>query len=222
MTINSYNTLTATALDWLADQAITAAQMETMVQLAERRIYRGSQISTRISQARTIDIKPLRIRAMENSLSSTISGGVVALPTGYLSLKAAQITPSSGTFQELKRLPLNVLYRLYPSRGSVGLPHYIARDGTNFVFGPAPDSDYLVTGTYYAELDPLSSTSTNWFTDNAADVLLFAVMVEANLFVRDDEAVLIWASRLQEAIATLQKQDDAENMSGSRIQAVRA
>ena len=39
MTISSLVTLKSTALDWLADQAITDDQMDTMVQLAERRIF---------------------------------------------------------------------------------------------------------------------------------------------------------------------------------------
>lgn len=214
MAISSYASLKDTALDWLDDQAIPANIVDTSVQLAENRIYRGSTIRSGNDPSQTIQIAPLRIRAMESNFQTAIS--TLSVPADYVEMKA--MTLVNGTdFVNLKRTSLTKLYHMYPQRGATGLPRYVARLRNTFEFGPKEDSDYVAALEYYARLPDLSGTSTNWFTDNAPDVLLYALMLELNLYVRDDEAAIMWGQRLAEGVQQLQKADDDEGVSGSRV-----
>lgn len=141
---------------------------EIMVQMAEKQISRD-----------------LRVSAMKTDLSEPISGGVVAVPSGFLEFSWAAIS-GSPTY------PLQIqtedwIHATYPTRSASGVPRHLSVGGVNFEFGPYPDSDYTLIGSYYKELDPLNSTTntSNWLTTNAPDVLLAACLY--NLFLFNDD-----------------------------------
>jgi hypothetical protein len=158
--------------------------------------------------------RDLRIRVMETALSSAISSGVVALPSGYIELKHAYIdgTPVG----KLTRKTADWIYRNYPTRSSDSKPLFVASDAGNFIFGPYPDSAYTMKGTYYAKLAALSdSNTTNWFTENAPDLLLFASLYEAADHTMDDAAMAKWDARYERVKDKIQRENDAEEFSGS-------
>lgn len=68
--------------------------------------------------------------------------------------------------------------------GGSGLPQYFAEDDTTLYFAPTPNSAYAVIITFNKRWSPLgASTQTNWVTDNAADLLLNAALVESEKFL---------------------------------------
>jgi hypothetical protein len=145
MTISTFTQLSTSVSNWLHRADLTAV-VEDFIMAGEWKINRL-----------------LRIRAMEADLSVAIASGVAALPSDYVQLKFAYI---SGTpTQPLQRKTAQWIGENYPTRSSSGKPLYIGRQGSNFVFGPYPDSSYTVAGVYYKRLDPLSGANeTNWFT----------------------------------------------------------
>ena len=196
MSIENYPDLKTSVADWLSRDDLTT-QITDFISFGELRIARD-----------------MRLQIMETALSETIASGVIGIPTNYIELKHAYIDRSPT--QWLERITSEKIYHKYPVRSAVGVPVYIAREGTSFIFGPFPDSTYDVRGIYYAKLPALSdSNTTNWFIDNAPDLLLYASLLEAAVFIEDDENALKYGTLYVNRKKEIQDQDDQENYSGS-------
>lgn len=198
VTITSYAELCSAVALWLNRSDLTD-NVPIFIQLGEMRIYRE-----------------MRIRAMETSLSAAISSGVVALPTGYVEMKNARIDGSPSS--PLTRKDAEFIYHRYPTRSADRKPIYFAREAENLIFGPYPDSAYTVKGTYYKRLPALSGTNTtNWLITDAPDLILFAALLEAEPYLRDDPRIEIWGNKYVATKNRIQKQDEAEEFSGSPL-----
>jgi hypothetical protein len=198
MSITSYSELKTRVADWLARETLTA-YIPDFIMLGEMRIYRQ-----------------LRLRAMEVSFSSTISSGVIAVPSGYVELKYAYIDGSP--VKQLQRKDPGWIIDNYPLRSADAKPGFMARDADSFIFGAYPDSDYTVKGTYYKRLDALSdSNTTNWFITNAPDLLLFAALCEAEPFLKNDERVQLWEAKYKAVKDMIEMQEKMEQHSGSYL-----
>lgn len=198
MSISTYGELKTAVAGWLNRSDLTSI-IPDLIRLGELRIYRD-----------------LRIRPMETALNSTISSGVIAVPSGYVELKYAYIdtTPVG----KLQRKDSEWIYFNYPTRAADGQPKFIAREADNFIFGPYPDSTYTIKGIYYKRLDALSdSNTTNWFTTNASDLLLWASLCEAAPYLENDERVGLWEKKYDITKSRVQREDDQEDFSGSPL-----
>ncbi len=201
MSITSWTTLKTEVASWLhreSDSSI-ATLVPTLIQFGEARIYRD-----------------LRVRAMETSLSSAISSGVIAVPTGYVEMKFAYV--NSSPVQKLERKDAEWIYYNYPTRSSDGTPKFFAREAENFIFGPYPDSTYTIKGVYYKRLTALSaSNETNWFITDAPELLLWAALCEAAPWIGDDARIGLWEKKYEQTRVRVQATDDNEEFSGGPI-----
>jgi hypothetical protein len=198
MSISTYSELKSAVANWLNRSDLTA-YIPDFIALGEARIYRE-----------------MRIRAMEASLSSAISSGVVAVPSDYIELKHAYVDGSPT--RQLLRADPEYIYAKFPTRSATAKPSYIARDGSNFIFGPYPDSAYTIKGTYYKRLTALSdSNTTNWFTTNAPGLLLFAALSEAEPFLKNDQRTLLWNTKYQQEKDGIMLEEETERYSGSGL-----
>lgn len=199
MAINTYALLKTAVTSWMD---ITASDLSTkiddLVTIAENRIFR---------EARTKD--------NEAVLSSTIASGVVAVPADYISLKFSYVdgTPVG----KLERRDAEWIYGNYGTRSASGKPKYIARETTNFIFGPYPDSGYTVKGVYYKRPGTLSSAVYDLFTNNP-DLYLFACLAESEILIGRDSRVPLWEAKYTKVLGDLNGVDKAENSSGSALQ----
>jgi hypothetical protein len=153
--------------------AVGADNTDDLIELGEKWIFR---------KARTPE--------MEATLSGQIdSTGVLAVPTDYASLKHARIsrTPTAN----LKMRPTRWILERYPLRSADGVPQFIGRDGSTFVFGPFPDSTYTVNGVYYAKPTSVISSANSLFTTNP-DLYLYAALAEANSFIKNNQWIALW------------------------------
>lgn len=196
MAITTYSELKTAVANWLNRSDLTS-YIPDLITFGEKRIFRE-----------------LRIRTMETALSGTISSGVVALPSDYVQLKFAYVDGSPTRI--LQRRTAEFIYEHYPTRSSGAKPNFIAREAGNFIFGPYPDSAYTIKGIYYKRLDALSdSNTTNWFTTNAPDLLLYAALVEAEPFLKNDSRIATWEGLYMRAKTQVQTEDNSEDQSGS-------
>lgn len=199
--ITDYSTLQAEILGWLhrTGDSDFEALAPGFIQLGENRIYRD-----------------MRVRQMETALSEAIASGVIAVPSGYLEMKNAYINGSPT--QKLQRKDAEWIYHNYPTRSSDGTPKFFAREAGNFIFGPYPDSAYTVKGVYYKKLSALSDTNTtNWLTDDAPDLILFAALCEAAPWMANDERIPLWEKKYDQIRARFQRNDEQEEFSGSPL-----
>jgi len=193
--INSYATLQSAVADYLARDDLTSF-VPNFIQNAENKLYRS-----------------LNLRNEETALSISITSGVATVPSDFKALKLAYY--DSSPVQLLQWVSLDELYRDYPVRSGSGTPKVIAREGSNFVFGPYP-SDGTLKGVYYAKQDPLRTTDGSWYVLNAPEALLYGALLEAAPFIKDDERLPVWVGLYQSAVETLiEENDNAQVSQGS-------
>jgi hypothetical protein len=91
--------------------------------------------------------------------------------------------------------------------------------GDVFVFGPYPDSDYQIQGTYYASAPLLSygGATTNWMVQYAPMTLLAYCMVAAAQFLKDAEMLQTWQPQAQVGCKGLVDKDKAERWAASTM-----
>jgi len=193
MALTNYSTLLTSIADWLDRDDITTVS-ETWVDLAEARIYRE-----------------LRHSFMESALSVAISSGTAALPADFLELKVAYLTTTPATPLQIRNA--DWIYARYPQRTADGVPCFIATEQDAFLFGPYPDSNYTIAGTYYAKPDPLVTTTneTNWLTTNAPDMLLYGSLVHSAPYIGHDQRAPLWEAAYQDALRRVQNADKRED-----------
>lgn len=198
MALGTYSDLQAAVATWL-DRSDLTSYITDFIALAEQDIY-----------------QLLRVPDMETALNSTIASGVIAVPSGLLELKSAYVDGSPT--QPLQRVSTDFIYNRYPTRSSEGMPRYIAREGTNFIFGPYPDSTYTIKGIYYTRPAALSATNTsNFLTTTYPALLLYGSLVEARAFLHDDPRIGVWETLFRQAVTEANKSGRSEAMKGSTL-----
>ncbi len=205
--VKDYDSLTQAVLDFAHRPGI-GPYIDYFIQDGEDRIYRTILAE---NQGRGLVW-------MENTLNLTIDAttGYAAVPADYLGLKAAQVSADSGIF-DLKMRPAQWIYSHYPIRSATDAPSFIAREGSNFIFGPFPDSPYPILGTYYQRATALSSANpTTWMTANIPMALLAGCMAAAAKFLKDEQMMQGYlqelTGRLQEIIAADKAQDFGDDL----------
>jgi hypothetical protein len=193
-----YDWLKTAVSRWLHRSDLTS-MIPDFIGLGEARIFRE-----------------MRVQCMETQLSDTIASGVIAVPSDYVELIHARVDGSPTS--PLTKKTSEWIYANYPTRSADGQPKFIAREGGSFIFGPYPDSTYSIKGLYYARLAPLSDgNTTNWLTENAPDLLLFAALCEAAPYLVKDDRVALWEAKYKNAKDAVQGEDKGEFFSGSPI-----
>jgi len=157
-------------------------------------------------------LREARTKDNEAALSSAIAAGVLAVPTDFIAMKFAYIngTPAS----KLERRPAEWIYASYSTRSAQSIPKYYAREGTNFIFGPYPDSGYTVNGIYYKRAGTLSSAVYNLFTNNQ-DLYLFACLAESEIVIGRDSRIQIWEAKYNRILADINGLDQRDSASGT-------
>lgn len=156
---------------------------------------------------------------MESSFSVAFTS-TATVPTDYL---AARVFYLNGqTQQPLKVSSLEQLYLAYPRSGGSGTPKWIARDGANFVFGPAPSGSFTLNGTYYAKPTLLrnfaADAAAHYLIVNAPDLLLYGALLEMEAFIKNDARIAVWSAAHAQALSDYRDLMKAQNFSGGAMQ----
>lgn len=177
MSLSNYSEISDGLAKWLNREGAASItdNIPDFIAIAQRRIHRECDLN-----------------AMEESTTLTIDSETVAKPTDLLRMKGMYIQESENSYpltaaslQEVKR------------HNKRGRPYKFAIVGDNFVF-PALDQNYTADLFYYKRLDILSSTNTtNWLSENEPEFLMYAAMVEACSFLKDDQRAQFWEARYQ-------------------------
>lgn len=204
--VTTYTSLQTAVGDWLARGDLTGS-IPGFIQNWEEAFYRQPKNFGRF---------------MEASFAGTIASSVLAVPTDYLGLKYAYVNTTPAT--RLDRVSLNQLYGTYPRNSTTALPRWIARDLTNFVFGPAPDSTYAIAGVYYAKPLTLRAAATDasahWIILNAPDLALYGSLLAATPYLQNDKRIPTWQAMYGQALQEYRQLNRDEDLSGSPVQEV--
>lgn len=194
---------------------LTYSDLQTAVTNWTHRADLTTIIPDLITVAETRIFRELRVYEMETVFASTITAsGTIALPATYVALKNAYITASP--YGILERKTAKWIYEKYPTRTSSNRPRFIAREGSNFIFGPYPDSQYTVGGTWYKNRGPLSASNHSVFLANP-DLYLFGTLLEAAPYLKNDVRIAVWQAKYTQAAIEAQVKSDKEDVSGSDL-----
>jgi hypothetical protein len=206
--IFDYFTLAKALLDF-SHRIDIANYFDYYIQQAETRIYRDL-FAENIGNG---------VKWLEAPFTATTTQGAgTALPSGYLALKTMQVSDLFGNVHTLLYKDPQWMYTNYPLRQQQQMPAYVARDGSQFIFGPSPDTVYNLTGTYYAQSAALSSTNpTTWMTTVCPDLLLAACMIELQPFLKDVKALKVWRQIYATKLVALVNLDQSERVSAGTM-----
>jgi hypothetical protein len=107
----------------------------------------------------------------------------------------------------------------WPDATQTGEPlFYSDYDYNHWLVAPTPDADYPIEILYY-QLPPLltEEAQTNWLTENAPEILLYATLLEATPFLKNDERIPVWQNMYDRAAAMLNGEDLAKILDRSAV-----
>ena len=83
---------------------------------------------------------------------------------------------------------------------------------------PSPDQAYAYDMGIYAYTADLSAGADhNWWTDNAWELLLFAALIAAEPFIKDDPRIPVWQAMYEKLKSNLQSAEDKASSAGGPL-----
>jgi len=137
---------------------------------------------------------------------------MVPLPSNYVATRNSYL--DLDPIRDLDLLTPDQIDRRYPY-SQTGKPEAFSIEGDAVRFGPIPDAQYVMRFLYYKKFPDLATYSTNWLLVNKPDVYLYGTLLEANIFLRNEDQALKYLKLYRAAIAGLQSQDNSDRYSGA-------
>lgn len=196
----TYSSLLSDARNYLerggVSDPIVYDQLPRLITLAERRIARE-----------------LKIQGFQTVVNTTMQAGLAVYPKPDRWRDTISINIGTGANNNTHTPVFGRAYeylRFYwQNETETATPEFYADyDYKHWIFAPTPDANYPMEVLYY-ELPPLldDTNQTNWLTEFAPNVLLYATLVEATPFVKDDGRVQLWQSYYDRSLAALNGED---------------
>lgn len=177
-----------------------AAQLPSFIMLAENRL--------------ATEMKQQGFQSVVGGTFGLGSGGAV-MPKPAFWRETISFTfkdPTLG-WTPLRLRDLGYVKNFWPLQSAVASPRFYADyNVANFYIAPSPDQAYPFELAYYARLEPLDdSNQTNWLTLNAPQTLLYACMLEAQLWLKNTDKAQFWKGLYDDAKGGV-TQENAERL----------
>lgn len=101
------------------------------------------------------------------------------------------------------------LRNYWPTDTTTGTPEFYADyDAKHFIVAPTPAAAYPFEMIYWQNLPFLDDTTqTNWLTENAPELLLYATLMEAVPFLKNSDQIPIWTGMYDRAASAINGED---------------
>jgi hypothetical protein len=177
----------------LASDAIVYEQIPRLINLAERRIARE-----------------LKVQGMINVVTSAMSPGLAVYPKPDRWRTTVSFNFGIGNeYNQLFPRSYEYVRSYWPNREETDVPLFYADyDYNNWIVSPTPDQAYPFEVLIY-QLPPLldDANQSNWLTEYAPQVLLYACLLEATPFLKNDERIPVWQQMYDRAMQALNGED---------------
>lgn len=180
----------------LATDPTVYEQLPQLVNMAERRLARELKIQGTVNVVNSVMVPGDSVYAKPDRWRETVS---MFIGTGAGNNTRAEIFPRAYEY----------IRQYWPNPTQTGTPRFYADyDYQHWLIAPTPTSALPFEILYY-ELPPLldDSNQTNWFTEYAPNVLLYASLLEATPFLKNDDRIPVWEGFYNRAIAALNGED---------------
>jgi hypothetical protein len=181
--------------------------------LLNRRDITSSLVNTFMDFAIQRIQRELRVPAMEKLIAVQTDGTANFQIPGDLLEVISLHTNDVTQHKKLVRADLQTIldYSQIP-----GIPRYYYREGSTISVGPYPPENTLIYFHYYVNADALSADAdTNWITEIAPTLLIYAALSYACDYFLDDRKQLYEASyqQIADQIQQMALQDEIQNAS---------
>ena len=190
----------------LAEDAIVYEQIPRLINLAERRIARE-----------------LKIQGFINVVTDTLIVGQSVYQKPDRWRDTVSINIGTGASHNVRKFlftrDYEYLRSYWPDESLTEEPVFYADyNYTNWLILPPPDEAYPFEVLYY-ELPVLldDANQTNWLTDYAPQVLLYASLLEATPFLKNDDRIPVWQQMYDRSAAMLNGEDLAKILDRSAV-----
>lgn len=86
--------------------------------------------------------------------------------------------------------------------------YYADYDYNHWLIVPTPDDSYPYEIAYLQSPEPLTAVNqTNWLTNYAPHLILYATLLEAAPYLKNDDRISVWQDRYDRALAGIEKED---------------
>jgi hypothetical protein len=158
-----------------------------------------------------------RLREAEQLAYATLSSSsrFLDVPTDMMELLNLRIklaTASDSSYKEVNYIAPERIHQFYESAGDKARWVYTMRDQLEFQC--APSSDHTVMMHYFKKWD-IATDTTNWLLTNFPDAYLYGALAECEMYLKNDERIVLWKSLFEQALAELNElshrnRDDAQ------------
>lgn len=186
------------------------ADLQTSVASWLKRTNLNSSIPDFIALAESKLNNRLRVRQMRTSFSVTPTQPFITLPGNYQEAIKLKYGTTSLDFlsENLASDDMNQ---------NCDVTQYTIAGNQIWLLGFI-DSTSKFTMSYYAAIEALSTTNTsNWLLEDAPNIYLYASLMAAEPFIKNDQRLAIWGALLKEALDDIESNDDAGQHSGSSL-----
>jgi hypothetical protein len=177
----------------LASDAIVYEQIPRLINLAERRIARE-----------------LKVEGLINVVTSTMQVGLAVYPKPDRWRTTVSFNYGiDNQYTQLFPRSYEYVRSYWPNRDETSQPLFYADyDYNNWIVSPTPDQAYPFEVLVYQLLPLLDDANqTNWLTEYAPQVLLYASLLEATPFLKNDERIAVWQSMYDRSAQALNGED---------------
>lgn len=185
----TYNELKTLLIEYVEDESSELDNMiKGAINRAEERLYRDLDLV--IWNTATVG-------------TTSNNNGNITKPNSDTHIHTIIMGPSGDYVQ---RRSMDFVFMLAPNRSTgTGQPIYYHEDQSKIYWAPVPDDAYAYTIIYSIRPTPLnpSSNTTNWFTQNVADALLYASLVECESFLVAPERVQEFEGKYQQQLGPI-------------------
>ena len=180
----------------LESDQIVYEQIPRLINLAERRIARE-----------------LKVQGLINVLTGTLQPGLAVYPKPDRWRSTVSFNFGSGDqgneYNQLFPRDYEYVRSYWPDRTQTDVPLFYADyDYNNWIVAPTPDAAYPFEVLVYQLLPLLDDANqTNWLTEYAPQVLLYASLLEATPFLKNDERIPVWQQMYDRSAQALNGED---------------
>lgn len=172
-----------------------------------------------IKQAETRIYNTVQFPSLRKNMTGVTTAGnkYLACPNDFLSVYSMAAILPSGAYEFLLNKDVNFIRASYPNPASTGAPRYYALFGPvstqeqelTFILGPTPDAIYSIELHYFYYPESIVTAGTTWLGDNFDPVLLYAALVEAATYMKQEQdLVALYNTKFQEALLMAKRLGD--------------
>jgi hypothetical protein len=189
---------------------ISYADLQTSVGRWLKRTNLNDSIPDFIALAEVKLNNRLRVRQMRTSFSVTPTQPFITLPGNYQ--EAIKLTYGTTALDFLSENLATI-----DMNQNCDVTQYTIAGNQIWLLGVI-DSTSKFTMSYYAAIEALSTTNTsNWLLEDAPNIYLYAALIEAEPFIKNDQRIAMWVQMLQSALDDIESNDDSGQHSGSSL-----